>query len=331
MNVGIGLFTCREHPDVRRPIAERYREVIDLCRTADDVGVDSAWVSEHHFMEDGYLSGVIPAMAAMAGATRDIVVGPYIALLPFYDPVRLAEDVATMSLLSDGRVTLGLGLGHRDDEFEAFGVSKDERAARAEDAVRVLYNAWSEGPLGYDPEFHDISPDQTVSPKPDVVPDVVLGGSAKPAVRRAARLADGWAAGASLSVDDIRLRTDDIEAVREDEGIDGEFTTYVTRYGFVADSREEAWERMRDGYLFSRRVYADWMPSRFERSNEWEREMRDRAIFGPPGTVAEEIASLRSALDDDIHFIFRVVHPGVDTERTAECIRRVGDEVMDLL
>ena len=243
------------------PRASFYGEVLELGRAAEDAGLNSVWTSEHHFTDDEYLSGTMPTLGALAGATDEIELASGVALTPFYDPVRLAEDAATVDALSGGRLTFGLSIGYLDFEFENFGVPKDERTERTEDAIELLRHAWEPGPLGYDSEVHPVSPDAEVTPTPDGAPPIVLGAIAKPAVRRAARMGDGWCANEMLSVEEIELRQDDIERVRKEEGIDREFTTYAVQYGFVGDSYDEAWETLRDGYFYQQRKYQEWAES----------------------------------------------------------------------
>ena len=330
MDIGTGLFTCQRRPDDDRSMAAIYDEMLTLGRAIDDAGLASAWVSEHHFADDGYLPGTMPSLGALAAATDDVEIGTCIALAPLYDAVRLAEDAATVDLLSDGRMTVGMSIGYRDLEFDAFGAPKEERVDRTVDAVRTLRAAWSEGPLEYDPEFHPVSPELSVTPKPAGDVPVVLGGAAKPAVRRAARLADGWVAPSSLSVDGVRKRTEDIETVRAEEDIDGEFTTYVLQHGFVGDSREDAWERMKEGRFYLDRTYASWYEGEpvEELPAERKRELREAAIVGTPEQVIEDLETYRDALGDDVHFVLRTYYPGVDTDEMVEAVETIGDEVV---
>ncbi|WP_135534351.1 MULTISPECIES: LLM class flavin-dependent oxidoreductase [Halostella] len=329
MEIGTGLFTCQQRPDDDRSMGTIYQEMLTLAREIEDAGLASAWVSEHHFMEDGYLSGTMPSLGALAAETTDIEIGTCIGLAPLYDSVRLAEDAATVDLLSEGRSTLGLAIGSNPDEFEAFGVPIEERAERLADTVEVVRNAWSEGPLEYESEFHDIDPDVTVTPKPEREAPIMLGGAAKPAVRRAARTADGWCAPSSLSVEGVRKRKEDLERVREEEGLDDDFTVYVLQHGFIGDSKEDAWEQMRDGYFFIQRRYAEIFSGETvdELSDERKQELKDQAIFGTPEQVIDELETYRDALGDDVHFIFRTYHPGIGTETMTECIERLGTEV----
>jgi len=329
MQLGTGLFTCQRRPDDERTASEVYDEMLTLGQAIDDAGLDSAWVSEHHFLTDKYLSGVVPALGALAAVTDEVELGSCIALAPLYDSIRLAEDVATVDQIAGGRATLGLAIGSNPAEFEAFGVPEDERVERLVDTVKTLRAAWSSGPLEYDPDFHDISPGVEVTPRPAHDVPVMLGGSAKPAVRRAARLGDAWCAPSSLSVGGLRKRVEDIQRVRDEEDIDGDFQVYVLQHGFVGDSREDAWERMCEGYLYIQRRYQEIFSGETvpELSAEKREELKDQAIFGTPEQVCAELDEYREALGDDIHFIFRTYHPGIGTEQMVECIHRLGDEV----
>ena len=330
MELGFGLLSAQRRPDDNRSTAAVYDELLELGETADQVGLDSVWTSEHHFRDDEYLSGTLPTLGALAARTDDVEIGSAVALTPFYDSVRLAEDAATVGALSNGRLSLGLSIGYLDSEFQAFGVPKEERTERTEDAIQVLRHAWEPGPLDYEPEFHPISPDTTVTPTPDTPPRLVLGAGAKPAVRRAARMADGWCANEWLSIDDIRLRKEDIEQVRDEEGIDGDFTTYVMQYGFVGDSREDAWETVRESIFYQQRKYREWAEEESidEIPEEQKQKFEDLALVGSPEDVVEDLEAYRDALGDDIHFIFRSYYPGVETKTMVRSLERLGDEVL---
>jgi len=329
MEIGTGLFTCQRRPDDDRSTADIYEEMLTVGRAVDDAGLASAWVSEHHFEEDGYLSATMPALGALAAPTDDIELGSCIALAPLYDSVRLAEDAATVDLLADGRLTLGLAIGSNPREFAEFGVPREERVDRLRDATDLLRAAWSDGPLEYDAQFHDVSPDATVTPKPDAEIPIMYGGAAKPAVRRAARVADAWCAPSALSIEGVAKRVEDIRRVREAERLDGEFDIYVLQHGFVGDSTAGAWETMRDGYLYLQRRYAEIFGDERvdELPAERKAELREQAIYGTPDDVVEGLSAYRDALGDDVHFILRTYHPGIGTDAMVECIERLGDEV----
>lgn len=332
MDVGTGLFTCQRRPDDDRSYAELYDEMLELARTIEEAGLASAWVSEHHFADDGYLSGTMPALGALAAETDTIDIGTCITLAPLHDPIRLVEDAATVDLLSGGRMQLGLSIGYVDEEFERFGIDKAERVERTVEAVELARAAWQDA--DFEPRFSAVGPEAPVTPPPPGDgPPVLLGGAAKPAVRRAARLADGWIAPSSLSPAGLRRRVEDIRQVREDEGIDGPFQFYVLKHGFVADSAEAAWEAMRPGYLYLHRQYASYASGEpvTELPEERRQELKDAALIGTPDAVADELTELESIVGPDVHVILRTYYPGIGTESMQRCIRRLGDEVLPQL
>lgn len=332
MDVGTGLFTCQRRPDDDRSFEAIYEEMLALGRAIDEAGLASAWVSEHHFADDGYLPGTMPALGALAAATDSIDLGTCIALAPLYDPVRLVEDAATVDLLSAGRMHLGLSIGYRDEEFQRFGIPKEERVERTVEAVELARAAWRGGT--FEPRFHPVGADAPVTPRPSGDgPPILLGGSAKPAVRRAARLADGWIAPSSLGAEGLRVRVEDIRRVRDAEGLDGPFQIYVLKHGFVADSAEEAWEAIRPGYFYLQRRYAGWYAGEpvDTLSSERQAELRDAAIVGPPASVADELADIAELVGEDVHVILRTYFPGIGTERMRTAIHRLGDEVLPQL
>lgn len=332
MDVGTGLFTCQRRPDDERPFTALYDEMLTLGRTIDEAGLASAWVSEHHFADDGYLSGTMPALGALAAVTDDIGLGTGIALAPLYDPIRLVEDAATVDLIADGRMRLGLSIGYRDEEFERFNVPKEARVERTVEAVELARSAWRDGGLAGDASGHDTA--SITPPPPGDGPPIILGGAAKPAVRRAAMLGDGWMAPSSLDAAGLRVRIEDIQRVRAEEGLDDEpFQIYVLKHGFVAESAEAAWEAMRPGYFYLQRRYAAWYSGEPVSKLPAERreQLKEAAIFGEPADVADGLADVADVAGDDVHVILRTYYPGIGTDRMVETIHRLGDEVLPQL
>jgi alkanesulfonate monooxygenase SsuD/methylene tetrahydromethanopterin reductase-like flavin-dependent oxidoreductase (luciferase family) len=337
MKLGVGPITCQRAPFADQTWDDIYGNMLDYARTADDCGLDSFWVTEHHFIDDGYMSSPLSSLAAIAGVTESIAVGSSINLLPLHHPLKIAEHTATIDLLSDGRLLYGAGLGYRDEEFEVFGIDKSERTGRIEDSVNVIRSAWSDGPLEYDSEYYDIPDDIEITPKPQSPPPILLAGHAKPAVRRAARHGAGWLAMPTASPDDVEKRVADIEDVRERSRSSEDFTCYPGARGFVAESSEQAWETIKHGLFHMYRQYAKFglpAPDAFEDAESIEElpqpvidKMKDEAVYGSPASVTEELREYRDAAGDDSHFVFRVFIPGVEREQMLECLELLGSEV----
>lgn len=337
MKLGVGPITGQRVPFKDRSWDDIYGDLLEYAHRAESSGLDSFWVTEHHFVDDGYMSSPLTSIAAVAGATDEISIGTSISLLPLHHPLRIAEDTATIDLLSNGRLIFGVGLGYRDEEFEVFDVDKSERTGRIEDGIDVLRAAWSEGPLNRDSEYYDIPKDVNVTPKPDSTPPILLAGDAKPAVRRAARKADGWIAFPTASPEDVETRVADIERVRNTEGLTGEFTIFPGARGFVADSDEAAWEAIKDGLFYMRCQYARFgFPSAEafrdaesieDLPEELTQQMKDDAVYGSPETVVEELEEYRDVAGDDAHFVFRTFIPGTEPQDVNRCLELLGSEV----
>src|SRR6202022_2745165 len=120
-------FDFRNPPGSGLSFAELYREMFRQAERAEDLGFDSVWLTEHHFTDDGYLPSMLPMAGALASRTKRVTIGTYVLLAPFMHPLKLAEDAAVVDVISGGRLRLGLGQGYRAEEFDGFGVPRNER------------------------------------------------------------------------------------------------------------------------------------------------------------------------------------------------------------
>jgi alkanesulfonate monooxygenase SsuD/methylene tetrahydromethanopterin reductase-like flavin-dependent oxidoreductase (luciferase family) len=136
-------YDFRNPAQWRQPADRLYREILDQIAWSENNGFDDVWLSEHHFIEDGYLPSILPAAAAIAARTNRIRIASGVLLMPFHNPIRLAEDVATVDVISGGRFELGVGIGFKREEFSGFGVSSKERGARTDQSLDLIRRALS--------------------------------------------------------------------------------------------------------------------------------------------------------------------------------------------
>src|SRR5919106_2232508 len=129
--------------------------------------------------------------AAIAQATERVQIGTGVLLAPLHDPLRVAEDAATVDLISGGRFILGLGAGWRNEEFEVFGVDQAARTGRVRETVHVLRGAWVPGAFSFTGNHFSFK-DVNITPKPTKPIPIWLGGFAPGAIRRAGRIGDGF-------------------------------------------------------------------------------------------------------------------------------------------
>jgi probable F420-dependent oxidoreductase len=205
------------------PVSGAWATPSNLARVAaraEELGYDSLWTFQRLLigvdeqMDAVYQSVLDPLLSLTYAAahTSRIRLGVALVNLPYISPVVLAKQAATLDVLSNGRLDLGLGTGWSPTEFAATGASRAERGARAEEYVRVLHTLWRDDPSSFSGEFYQVPPSR-MAPRPVQPggPPILLGGAARPALERAGRLAAGWM---SRSATDLERIADDIAVVR---------------------------------------------------------------------------------------------------------------------
>ena len=182
--------------------ATSYPEALaSVAQAAEAAGFDTLWAGEHHVLPASstripptsrYLNPVV-ALTYVAAFTRSIRLGTGVLLLPQYQPLILAKELASLDVLTGGRLIVGIGVGWAEEEYEALGVPYRERGARADEYLAAMRAIWSEGTPSYTGRyvsFHDVM--AYPHPVQQPAPPVVIGGRAAPVLRRAVEQANGW-------------------------------------------------------------------------------------------------------------------------------------------
>jgi alkanesulfonate monooxygenase SsuD/methylene tetrahydromethanopterin reductase-like flavin-dependent oxidoreductase (luciferase family) len=221
-----------------------------MCEWAESRGGVAAVLSQHHGVEDGYLPSPIPLAAAIAARTASIPINVAALLLALYEPVKLAEDLAVVDLISRGRVSYIVGIGYRAEEFARFGVDRRRRAALVEERIPLLRRLWSGEEVDIDGRRVRVTP----QPYTPGGPPLAYGGGTEAAARRAARLGLLFMA----ETHDATLE----EAYRAEGGAAAPGCFFpqagVPITVFVADDPERAWAEI-GGYLLQDSAsYAEW-------------------------------------------------------------------------
>lgn len=341
MRFGIGQFTLQIPPWDRRDHAALYADTLDLAALAEDAGFDSFWLAEHHGAGDGYNPALLPFLAAVAARTRRLEVGTAVMLAPFHDPLRIAEDAAVVDNLAGGRLNLGLGLGWAPEEYRMFGVQTRGRGARLDEFTQVLRLAWTQERFSFDGSFYAYD-DIAITPRPARVPPIWLGGNADAALRRSARLADGYfPPSVAGGPDALATRAEQMMRLRRELGGDAPY-----RYGAflpvgIGADADDGWSKIRDGILHVRGAYLLWAQSQRDVTGArdgaaaFEDQIRAGCLCGTPQQIVEQ---LRPAVDriDALGYAGTflsaiLVPPGTSPAVAREQVERFASDVMPKL
>jgi alkanesulfonate monooxygenase SsuD/methylene tetrahydromethanopterin reductase-like flavin-dependent oxidoreductase (luciferase family) len=320
MRFGIGMYSAQRPPDSTQSYREMYETMLRQARLAEAAGLDSFWIAEHHFAEDGYAAAVLPVCAAVLAATERLVAGTAVAIASFYNPLRLAEDAIALDLISGGRFVLGLGTAYRPEEFTGMGIAPETEERRFDEIVQILEGAFAGEPFSYSGKYYNV-PRLTVTPAPFTSggPPMVLAGDGvvDRDVVRAAERGKSYMIDPSLPLDEIsRLVALYDGAYKGDQVLELPFFNY----GFVSDD-SDPWEEMRVGFTYLRQTYDRW-GGRGVR--EVHRE-NHRLILGDVKQVTRQVLEYHRLFGDRLHFIMRLDYPGQDPRRSDRAVQAWGE------
>ena len=252
-----------------------YTQSLEQIAWAETLGYNSVWLTEHHFVADGYSPSPMVMASAIGQRTKTMRIGTNLMLLPLADPVRVAEDAAALSLLTGGRFDLGVGLGYRQLEFDYFGRKVSHRPSLMEEAVAILRQAWAGEPIHFQGKRFHIDGLQ-VAPAPVNVPRLLMGGMAEPAIERAARTGDGFLSTGGIGHDLYIAALEKVGKQRSDGAI------FAGHWGIIAEDPEAEAAKVGKYALYQTNEYVSW------------------GAFGPPADVPL-FPDAESALRDGLY------------------------------
>jgi len=348
--VNVGVFSLMQWPH-DRSAARVYGDEIAQAVEAERLGYDRAWFAEHHFSRYGIDPAIHLTMAHVAARTSRIRLGTAVTVLPFLHPLRAAEELATLDILSGGRIDWGAGRGYQRHEFDAFEVEIGESRSRFQEALEIIFRAWQDGPFSHEGAHWRFDP-VDVLPKPLQQPRIptYVAAISPESVRWAG------AEGLPLLVDQFSPFDRLVEGRRiyeqawSDARHPGPVAESIAlRQVFVARTREQAREIAVPALLWYYRVLAkvgsparhgEELPESYEAykifstlsgmtegtSDEFVDLLLDQvAIAGDPGEVTERLTALHEAGYPSV--ICWMNFGGIAHEDSVASMRRFADEV----
>lgn len=300
-----------------------------IARTADAVGFDQVLTAQHYLADFTQLQQ-LPFLARLTAEVETTEIATGITLLPFYHPIEIAEQIATIDALHDNETVFGVGAGYRDKEFESFGIPKRERVPRLVEGLELTQRLLTEESVTYDGEFYSVT-DATIPVRPDEPFRVWVAANANRAVERAARIGDAWLVNPHSTIAEIQEQKQTIyDPIREEQNADT--AVPILRETFVAPTRDEAVETARE-YLWEKyQKYISWgqdeaMEDTKDLHRPFDELAEDRFLLGTPAEICAEIERYERELDAE-YIIVRSHWPGLPYERTCDSIELIGDEVI---
>ena len=334
MPLGFGLLSAQLRPG-ETDWSRVYQETISLAVEAERLGLSSVWTTEHHFVDDGYMPSLAVVSGAIAAATSRIEIGTGVILAPLHHPLRLAEDAATVSLLSGGRFTLGLGLGWSEVEFDRLGARIDQRGRAMEEILTILPKAWTGQPFTHEGRVYGFD-EVAVRPAPAKSVPILIGGGAEPAIRRAARLADGIYSNATTNgfLRQLEWVRDECDRIGRDPS-----ELRIVHYSVIlpGDSADDAWARYTEHLWQMTWKYSD-MEASATRSGpppaapeltEADRHalLRRATIAGSSDEIVDSLLDLRDRAGIAVEFAARSYFPTLDYDSQVELMTHLAEEV----
>lgn len=334
MQIGVGI-PVRYRPDEAKPLEDTFR----LAELAEKAGFDFLSLGHHVFTPDYPSPSPFTMLAGIAARTERIRLASVIFLLPLHNPVAVAEQVATVDIMSGGRMILGVGVGYRDYEFEGYGVDPKRRGKRTSEALAAIRQAWTTGRWNFSGSEFTI-PDLPAVPLPKQKPHppIWVGGTSGPALARGAKLGDGWVATNMQPLDDIIAMSDSYRAQASAAG-NASFTC-ISRDAWLADSRgqmlEEWYGDTRDRHLAFRRMgFAASDPEGvMDRLDKGEAVdpmdfIRDRVIGGTADDVIGQLRGWEQKARPDA--MLMLLNKKASYDQLARVIERMGRDVLPAL
>ncbi len=321
-NLRINMTGAEADPAAR---SLRYRTAIDMAAYADSKGFSHINLEEHHVAGNGWLPSPLVMAAAIAARTSRANIGVIALLATLYDPIRLAEDIAVLDLLSQGRFSFVAGMGYREIEFHVTNKPYAERGDWMDHVLETLLQAWGEEPFEYRGRRVNVTPKPFTRPHPPFL----VGGMSRPAARRAARLGLPFAPPARMpELEDYYHRK------LEEYGQEGFVYAPPADFSilFIDENPDQAWAEVGPYFVREIEEYSSWQVEGLERVLETPVDSVEALRReGTYEIITPDECLQRHRENPDL---FALLHPlagGIPLDRAWNCLELYAEKVLGRL
>jgi len=328
----LSLIVRGQHP-AGEDMRQRLKDDLELVRRADELGFNALVKGSHYSAYPLQSLQQVPflAQAAVLAPRLRLVCG--LVLLPLHKPLDIAEQLATLDIMCDGKLVFGCGIGYRDVEFSAFGLTRKQAAARFEECLLAVKRLWIE-------DFVDMTGSHfvldrancTVKPLQKPMPPIWVGANADVAIRRAARLGDCWYINPHSTLTTLARQMDVYRRALDECGKPFPAELPMRREVFVTRTRAKAM-RLAQPYLEVKyKTYRQWgqdkvMPAGDDFDHGFAELVEDRFLIGSAAEVAERLIDVERRFGVN-HLVASVHWPGMPNGLALEQMQILAEEVM---
>ncbi len=331
-DIRFGILARGQYP-AGDDMQARLDELVAQARLAERLGYDCFAKSSHYSSHPMQEFQQIPLLARLSAETPGLRLCAGVLLLSLHKPLDIAEQFATLDVMTGGKVILGTGIGYRDVEFKAFGTSRSESARRFEENLEAIKRLWTEETVTMAGSHFALDEAScALKPVQRPHPPIWIGANADVAIRRAARIADAWFVNPHNRIDTIERQVEVYKRALDDAGKPFPDEFPMMREAFVAASREEAIRLARPYLAGKYATYHAWgqdkaMPEGDDDLGlDYDELIRDRFVFGSPDEVADQILAFVRRLGVS-HFVFGFQWPGMPHDLVLEQTQMMAEEV----
>jgi len=308
-------------------------EMIEQARFADRLGYASITKGSHYSTDACQAFQQFPVLARLSGEVKQARLNAGIVLVPMHKPLDLAEQLASIDILSNGRLIFGVGLGYRDVEFKAFGTDRKERGKRTTENLIAIKRLWSEDKVSMKGSHFEL--DEAVCwPKPVQKPNppIWIGANADVALKRAAELGDCWYINPHNTLETVARQLDVYKGFLDAAGKPFPKELPMRREAFVARTKEEALKLAGPFVAKKYAAYHAWgqdddMPEDESLAGGLAEIVGDRFLIGSPDEVAEQMIAINQKLGVN-HLILSMEWAGMEKSVAMDCMQMMAEEVM---
>ncbi len=333
MKFGISLSGLLQHSGDGDMVA-RFRDVLSLVRLARELGYDYIYAGQHYLTYPYQMLQPVASLARLAAETGDMDLVA-IVLMPLQNPVQMAEDIATLDVITNGHVIVAAALGYREEEYESFGVARKDRLPRMLEALELARMLWTGDEVTYQGRFHQVSAVHIgVRPVQRPHPPVWITANGDRMVQRIGRMGHVWYMNPHAPFETLARQVRLYQQARAEAGHPPSAVLPVSRETFVAETRERAIEIARPFLTGKYQTYASWgqdkaLPGDQSFEVPFDELAEGRFVLGGPEDVVRDLQRFKDL--GVTHFSLRFGWPGTPREVVEGAMRLAAAEVLPAL